>query len=123
MLLPMLHKLALSALISASTLSNPTTPKAFDASAFVTIDNHIRVSVVKTADTAIEVLLRNAENEVVYQQYIGRKDEKFALKLNVDQLTDGKYELEVKSNGTSFRKQLNLSTQPVRETSRVVAMH
>jgi len=126
-MLTLLSKAAISILMSASTLANPinpTTPKSlsFGASAFVTVDNQIRVSVTKTADVPVEILLRTTDNQVVFRQNLGRKDEKVALKLNVDELSDGKYELEVRSSEGSIRKQLELSTQPVQQTSRVVAM-
>ncbi|WP_338869696.1 hypothetical protein WBJ53_20810 [Spirosoma sp. SC4-14] len=126
-MLTLLSKAAISILMSASTLANPanpTTPKAlpFGASAFVTVDNQIRVSVSKEADVPVEVLLRTADHQVVFRQNLGRKDQKVALKLNVDELSDGKYELEVRSSEGSIRKQLELSTQPVQQTSRVVAV-
>ncbi len=124
MLLPMINKLALSALISAATLSNPTTPKtlSFDASAYVTTNNQIRVAVSKTAQIPVVILLRDDANQVIYRQNINKNDAKYAVKLNVAELADGKYELEVQSSEGSIRKQLNLSTQPAQQISRVVAM-
>jgi hypothetical protein len=123
-MLTLMSKVAASILISASTFANPTTPKAlpFGASAFVTIDNQIRVSVDKTAEVPVVVLLRNADNKIVFSQKINKKEAKYAMKLNVDELADGKYELEVKSEEGSIRKELNLSTQPAQKTSRLVAM-
>ncbi|GAB3043290.1 hypothetical protein [Spirosoma pulveris] len=121
----LLSKVAGSILISASTIINPTNPKglSFDASAFVTIDNQIRVSVEKQADIPVVVLLRNQDNEILFRQTIGKKELKYAIKLNVNDLSDGQYELEVKSNEGSIHKQLNLSTAPVQVVSRVIAMH
>lgn len=123
-MLTFINSLALSALISASSFANPTTPnsESFGASAYVSIDHKIRVAVVKPADASAEILLRDANHQVVFRQSLNRKDEKVALKLNVDELADGKYELEVKSGEGSFHKQLDLSSQPVQQTARVVAM-
>ncbi|GAB4006835.1 hypothetical protein EXU85_30340 [Spirosoma sp. KCTC 42546] len=122
-MLPLMSKAAVSILLSASSFINPTTPKAlsFDASAYVTINHEIRVAVQKSTETPVVVLLRNKNNEVLYQQSIGKKEAKYAMKLNVDQLADGEYELEVKSSEGSIRKQVNLST-PVQQTSRTIAM-
>ena len=123
-MITLMSKLAVSILMSAATLVNPTTPKelSFGASAFITNDNQIRVSVIKTTEVPVQVVLRNADKEVVFQRNISKKDAKYAVKLNVSELADGAYELEVKSDEGSIRKQLNLSTQPVQKTSRVVAM-
>ncbi|WP_461088632.1 DUF3244 domain-containing protein [Spirosoma gilvum] len=103
---------------------NPTTPKelSFDASAYVTANHEIRVAVQKSATTSVVVLLKNKNNQVIYEQSIGKKEEKYAVKLNVDELADGEYELEIKSSEGSIRKQVNLSTQPVQQASRTIAM-
>ena len=119
-----MSKVAASVLLSASTLINPTTPKglSFDASAYVTVNNQIRVAVQKTANVPVVILLRNKNNEVLYRQQIGKNESKYAVKLDVAELSDGQYELEVQSSEGSIRKQLNVSTAPVKQTTRVIAM-
>jgi hypothetical protein len=120
----LLSKVAASVLLSASTLTNPTTPKtlSFDASAFVTANNQIRVAVQKKTDMPVVILLRDKNNEVLYRQQIGKNESKYAVRLDVAELTDGKYELEVKSSEGSIRKQLSVSTTPVQQSTRVIAM-
>ncbi|WP_461101352.1 hypothetical protein [Spirosoma koreense] len=111
-------------LLNASTLTNPTTPNTlpFDASAYVTINNQIRVAVAKSSEVPVEVVLRNEAHQVLFMQNISKKEAKYAVKLNVNELADGQYELEVKSAQGSIRKQLTLSTKPVQQNNRVVAM-
>lgn len=123
-MVPLMTKVAASILLSASSLINPTTPKAlsFDASAYVTINHQIRVAVQKSTDVPVTILLRSKDNQVLYRQTVNQKEARYAVKLNVDELADGQYELEVKSAEGSIRKQLTLSTQPVHQTSRVIAM-
>ncbi|WP_420149673.1 hypothetical protein [Spirosoma sp.] len=123
-MLPLMSKVAASLLLSASTLINPTMPNglSFDASAYVTAKNEIRVAVEKPVNTPVTIVLRNKDNQVLYRQTINQKDSKYALKLNIDELGDGLYELEVKSSEGSIRKQLNVATQPVREVSRTIVM-
>ena len=123
MLLP-ISQLTASLLLSASSLINPTTPKvlSFDASAFVTSDHQIRLAVRKSAELPIDVTLRNQSHNVLYQYSIGKKEDKYTVKLNVNDLADGAYELEIKSSEGSIIKQLNVSSQPVQQASRVIAM-
>lgn len=123
-MLPLMSKVAASLLLSASAIINPTTPNAlpFGASAYVTANNQIRVAIQKATDVPAVVLLRNKNNEVLFRQNIGKKEDKYAVKLNVDNLADGQYELEVKSSEGSIRKQFNLSTPPVQQITRLVAV-
>ncbi|GAB3997905.1 hypothetical protein GCM10028807_44160 [Spirosoma daeguense] len=113
-----------SVLLSAATFVNPTNPKAlsFDASAFVTVNNQIRVAVNKTPGKEVAVILRGQNNEILFQDYIRKNDEKYAIKMNVNDLNDGEYELEIKSSEGSIRKQITLATQPTKTTNRVVAL-
>lgn len=120
----LLSNLAVSLLLSAPTVTNPTNPKvlSFDASAYVTVDKRIRVAVQKTTDVPVLVLLRNKDNEILFRQYIGKKESKYIVKLNVNELGDGQYDLEVSSKEGSIRKQLSLSTTPKNEPNRIIAM-
>ncbi|WP_420146876.1 hypothetical protein [Spirosoma sp.] len=123
-MLPLMSKVAASILLSASTIFNPTTPKtlSFDASAYVTVNNQIRVAVQKNSDVPVQIVLRDKSNEVLYRQVVGKNEAKYAVKLNVDDLADGQYELEVKSSEGSIRKQLKLSSTPAQVSNRVIAM-
>lgn len=120
----LLSNLTVSLLLSAPTLTNPTTPTvlSFDASAYVTVDKKIWVAVQKTTDVPVVVLLRNKDNEILFRQYISKKESKYVVKLNVNALSDGQYDLEVSSKDGSIRKQLSLSTPPKNDVSRVIAM-
>ena len=120
----LLSNLTVSLLLSTTTLTNPTHPNvlSFDASAYVTVDKRIRVSVQKTTDVRVLVLLRNKDNEILFRQYISKKESKYMVKLNVNELSDGQYDLEVSSKEGSIRKQVSLSTTPKDETSRIIAM-
>lgn len=123
-MLPLMSKVAASLFLSASTLINPTNPKAlsFDASAYVTLNNQIRLAVQKNAEVPVVVLLRNKNNEVLYRQNISKKEAKYAVKLDVSELADGQYELEIKSEEGSIRKQLTLANQPLQPTTQTIAM-
>ena len=123
-MLPLMSKVTASLLLSTSTFINPTTPKAlsFDASAFVTVSNKVQIAVQKSTETPVTVILRNADNQIFFQQNIGKKESKFAVKLDINDLADGQYELEIKSSEGSINKHLNLSTTPVQKQPRIVAV-
>jgi len=122
----LLSNLICTALVSATTLTaNPNSPKAptsFGASAFVTINNEIRVAVDKPTREAMVVLLRNEKNEVLFEQRIGKKEKKYAAKFNVSDLKDGQYEIEFKSGEGSIRKQLNVTTPVLQQHARTIIM-
>lgn len=120
----LMSKAVSAILLSAVTLANPTTPKAlsFDASAFVTANNKVRLSIAKTTDETLVVLLRNNQHDILFRQVVPKKEYKSALLFSISDLTDGQYEIEVKSKEGSIRKQIKLATTPTQGPSRSVAM-
>ncbi|WP_293871191.1 hypothetical protein [Spirosoma sp.] len=123
-MLTLMSKVVASVLISASTFTNPTTPKSlsFDASAFVTANNQIRLAVNKGSDKPVLIILRNRSNEVLFRRSLSKNESNYAVKLNVDDLVDGTYELEFKSDEGSIIKQITLGPAPVQKVTRIVAM-
>jgi len=119
----------LTNLICATLINvNPGTPAtatkalSFDASAYVNAENKIRVAVQKSAAEPVVMLLRDKNNEVVFERVISKKAENYAVKLDVADLADGQYELEFKSKEGSIRKQVNLGTQSIQKTGRMIVM-
>ena len=120
----LMSKVAATVLMSASTFTNPTTPKtlSFDASAFVTTSNQIRVAVQKNAEHPVVIMLLNKSHEVLYRKNISKKELQYAVKLDVNDLADGQYEIEVRSSEGSIVKEVTLKTAPIQQTTRIVAM-
>ncbi len=123
-MLTLMSQVVASILISASTFTNPTTPKglSFDASAFVTANNQIRLAVNKGSEKPVLIILRNRSNEVLFRRSLSKNESTYAVKLNVDDLVDGTYELEFKSDEGSIIKQITLGPAPVQKVTRIVAM-
>ncbi|WP_460637740.1 hypothetical protein [Larkinella harenae] len=121
----LLSNLICTAILSTTSVDPAVTPKnlSFDASAYVTVKNEIRVAVAKTSAEPVTILLRDKKNRVLFRQMVGKKDEKYAVKLNVADLADGTYELEVKSKEGSIRKEVNLGPEAVEVPTRLVVMN
>jgi len=111
----LVSNLICAALLSTTPVTEPTEAKAlsFNASAYVNAHKQIRVAVEKKVAEPVVVLLRNDKKDVIFERMISKKDLKFAIKLDVAELGDGQYELEVKASDGSIRKQVNLTTQPI----------
>ena len=114
-------------LSSTSLLANPTAPTkpaTFDASVYVNKANRIRLAVEKTTAESLTITLRQAgENVALFTQKIGKKQTKAALQLDVDQLADGAYELEIASASGRIVKQVNLQAgAPVAASERLLAI-
>ncbi|GAB3643385.1 hypothetical protein [Spirosoma arcticum] len=102
----------------------PAKPASFEASVYVTKSNKIRLVVEKTTAQPISIILRQVgKSSELFTQQMVRKQTKLALELNVDQLADGTYELEIRSATGSLIKQVSLATTaPQQTTERTITM-
>ncbi len=90
---------------------HPANNATFAASAYVTKANKIRVSIDKPNREPMTISLRPVgQQHVVFTEHVNRKTTKATLLLNVDQLADGAYELELKTSSGQLVKQIDLHT-------------
>lgn len=92
-------------------LEHPANEATFAASAYVTKTNKIRVSIDKPNREPMTISLRPVgQRHVVFTEHVHRKTTKTTLLLDVDQLADGVYELELKTSSGQLIKQIDLRT-------------
>ena len=92
----------------------------FGTGIYSTKSGKINVLVEKnSADASTTILLKNEKGEVIYRETVGKNNQKFGRTLNVDELSTGKYEIEVASQGEKQTKSFELSEQ---KSERVLAV-
>ncbi len=92
-------------------VEQPASEATFAASAYVTRSNKIRVSIDKPNREPMTISLRPVgQPHVVFTEHVHRKTTKTTLLLDVDQLADGVYELELKTSSGQLIKQIDLRT-------------
>lgn len=117
------------ALSTTVALAHPTDEKskdnrpvpAFESSTYVSADANLRVAIKKNTPERVYITLRSADGVVLFSETIGKKETAYAAKINVKELNDGAYQLEITSGKDHVVKKLNLTSQKV-ETQRVVTV-
>ena len=107
-------------LFSASALlANPEAPKkptSFDASVYVNQQGKIRLAVQKAAPTLVCVQLLDEKKNVLFSQYVAKKELKTAMLLDVSGIQDGLYTLEIKSDEGRIIRQVSVTTETQKRT-------
>jgi len=111
------------ALIAASFTANAEETKkasGFGTGIYTTKSGKINVLVDKAnANANTTLLLKNEKGDVVYQETVGKKTQKFGRTLNVDELRSGTYEIQVTSQGETQSKSFELSNQETERTLQI----
>ena len=93
----------------------------FESSAYVSSDANLRLAIKKNAPERVYITLRNSEGVVLFSETVGKKEMSYAAKINVKDLNDGAYQLEISSGKEHVVKKLNLTSKTV-ETQRLVTV-
>lgn len=94
----------------------------FETSAYITKDASIRLAVKKNAPERVYITLRDAGNTILYSETINKNEMSYAAKINVKDLTDGAYKLEIATGKDRVVKRLNLSSSKI-ETERSITVN
>ena len=123
--------LSLGVVTSAATFAetNPvgiiraTTAAAYQTGIFTTATGKLQIALDKQTGGAIDIRLKNAEGNVVYRQHVGKNESKFRTRLNMDELPDGVYQVEVTNGVETTTHAVTLSTNQPTTPSRFVAIN
>jgi hypothetical protein len=88
----------------------PTKPMSFDASVYVTRAGKIRLAVEKAVPGFVSVEMLDQQQRILFSKLVSKKDMKATLLLDISELADGMYTLNIKSAEGSIQKQVNVST-------------
>ena len=108
--------IALLATSFAANAEDKETKKSagFGTGIYTTKSGKINVLVDKvSSDAPTKLLLKNENGQIVYKEVVDKNQQKFGRILNVDELSAGKYEIEVTSKGEKQSKSFELSEQKV----------
>ena len=84
----------------------------FGTGIYTTKAGKINVLVDKVSNDSPTILLLKYESgQIVYKETIDKTQQKFGRSLNVDELTAGKYEIEVTSKGEKQSRSFEVSEQ------------
>ena len=93
----------------------------FGTGIYTTKNGKINVLVDKAStESSTTLLLKNENGDIVYKETVNKNQQKFGRTLNVDELSVGKYEIEVTSKGEKQSRSFELSEQ---KTERVLAIN
>ncbi|AYQ33378.1 hypothetical protein [Runella sp. SP2] len=86
---------------------------AFESSAYVTNDAKIKVAIRKNAPAKVFLTLKDANGDVLFKQTVAKNEMNYSAKFNINELSDGVYNLEIESGESRVVKQLNVVSKKI----------
>jgi hypothetical protein len=126
---PLLLSFTLSLVTLSATLadSNPgnriATAATFKTGIYSTAEGKLQIALEKETGGAVDIKLKNADGKVYFTQRLGKKEKAVRLRLNLSELPDGEYKLEVSNGVDVTTHNVLLSTKQPSIPSRLVAIN
>ena len=100
----------------------PATAVSYQSSVYTTVAGKLTIALDKQTGGAVDVRLKNAGGEVVYSQHIGKNESKYRSRLDLSELPDGVYQVEITNGVETTTHNITLSTQQPEAPARVIAL-
>lgn len=104
---------ALALTSSVAFAADPTEDKKakpLQVGVFTTKEAKIQMAVRKGSDQKAVITLRDAKNNVVHEEILTKRTQKFDCRFDVSDLTDGEYTLEVASGNEKIQKHVSIKS-------------
>ncbi|WP_338869639.1 T9SS type A sorting domain-containing protein [Spirosoma sp. SC4-14] len=102
---------------------HPANVASYKAGIYTTADGKLNIALDKQSGGAVDIRLKDTTGEVLYTHHIGKNDTKYRTRLNLSELPDGTYQVEITNGAETSSHMVNLSTQKPTTPSRVIALN
>lgn len=121
--------LTLGFVTSAATFANTnpggrqTVVASFKSAIYTTVSGKLSIALDKEVGGAVDVQLKNKDGKVLYSQHLGKKESKYRRLLNVSELPDGDYQVEITNGVERSMHTVTIATQQSVASNRLVAIN
>ncbi len=104
-------------------ISRPSAVASYQSGVYTSIDGKLNIALDKQKGGAVDVRLKNSEGKVIYTQHVGKNEDKYRTRLNLSELPDGTYQVEITNGVDTTTHTIKLSSPKPEIPSRVVALN
>ncbi|SOD93444.1 T9SS type A sorting domain-containing protein [Spirosoma fluviale] len=90
---------------------------------YTTVKGKLNIALDKETNGRVDIRLKDTTGTVLYAQYLGKHDKGCRLSLNLSDLEDGTYTLEISNGAETTTQNVILSTNQPATPNRLVAIN
>lgn len=110
-------------LAETNPVNRPAVVAAYKSGIYTNVSGQLNIAVDKEKGGSVDIRLKNTEGRVLFTQHLGRQERICRLKLNLNDLADGLYQLEITNGAETTTQTITLSTNHPVSPSRLVAVN
>lgn len=113
---------AVPSFTEAKPIGRPTAVASYKTGIYTSMDGRLNIALEKQTGGAVDIQFKSADGSVLYSQHIGKNQQTVRTRLNLNELADGVYQVEVTNGVETTRQTITISTKEVAAPGRVVRM-
>ncbi|MBD2701841.1 hypothetical protein IC229_14410 [Spirosoma sp. BT702] len=95
----------------------------FKTGIYTTTSGKLSIALDKEKGGYVDILLKNAEGKVLYSQRMNKNESVYRTRLNLSELPDGAYQLEITNGVDTTRQTVTIATKNPQRTIEAVAIN
>ncbi|GAB3784662.1 hypothetical protein GCM10028818_44760 [Spirosoma horti] len=103
--------------------SRPATVAAYKAGIYTSVDGKLNIGLDKEKGGPVDVMLKGTDGKIYYSQHLGKNEKIYRSRLNMSELPDGVYVVEITNGVETTKHQVTLSTKQQEAPARLVAIN
>ena len=100
----------------------PSTEAAYQSAIYTTNSGKLSIALDKPTGNAVDIRFKSTNGDVLYSKHLGKRANQYRTRLNLSDLPDGVYQVEITSGVEKTMHSVTISTQQPEAPSRVIAM-
>lgn len=119
---PLFLALSLSFVAVSISEAKPVRPAVatFKTGIYTSVSGKLNIALDKQTGGPVDIQLKRSSGELLYSQHLGKKETAFRTRLNLDDLVDGDYVLEITNGVETTRQTISLKTRQPAVANRIV---
>ncbi|GAB3498094.1 hypothetical protein GCM10027341_19160 [Spirosoma knui] len=120
--------LTIGAVTSANAFSDPnpitrpTAAASYKTGIYTSNTGKLNIALDKQKGGTVDISLKNAEGKVLYNKHLGKNESTCRTRLNLDELEDGVYYVEISNGVETTRQSVTIATKKPSTPERTIAM-
>ena len=105
---------------NANPIGRPTGVATYKSSVYASVSGKLNIALDKQMGGSVIIRLKGADGSVLFNQYVGKNEQKYRSRLDMNELPDGQYELEITNGLETTRQTVTMSTPKTAAPERIV---
>lgn len=107
----------------ANPITRPANVASYKTGIYSSVDGKLNIALDKTVGGSVNITLKDANGNTLYVERLGKKATTSRIRLNLDELKDGTYQVEITNGVETTTHSVVLSTPQSSSPARVVALN